>query len=80
MLFRSVDENAVTIKAATKREEKEERGDYYRCEISQGAFARTVGLPAEIEVSKAKATFKDGLLKLSLPKLEKSKRRSITVE
>ena len=76
----SVGDNAVTIKAATKREEKEERGDYYRCEISQGAFGRTVALPAEVEASKAKATFKDGLLKLSLPKLEKSKRRTITVE
>lgn len=76
----SMGDNTVTIKAATKREEKEEKGDYYRCEISQGAYARTVGLPAEVDTSKAKAKFKDGLLELNLPKVEKSKRRTIAVE
>lgn len=76
----SIGDNTVTIKAATKHEEREEKGDYYRCEISQGSYARTVGLPAEVDASKAKAKFKDGLLELTLPKLEKSKRRSITVE
>lgn len=76
----SMGDNTVTIKATSKREEKEEKGDYYRCEISRGTYARTVGLPAEVDVSKAKAKFKDGLLELTLPKLEKSKRRSITVE
>ena len=40
----SVSDNAVTIKGGTKREEKEEKGDYYRCEISRGTFARTVVL------------------------------------
>jgi HSP20 family protein len=76
----SMGDNTVTIKAATKHEEKEEKGDYYRCEISRGAYTRTVGLPAEVDASKAKAKFKDGLLELTLPKLEKSKRRTITVE
>ncbi len=76
----SMGDNTVTIKAATKREEKEEKGDYYRCEISHGAYARTVTLPAEVDADKAKAKFKDGLLELTLPKLEKSKRHTITVE
>ena len=40
----------------------------------------TVMLPAEVDGSKAKANFKDGLLELVLPKLEKAKRRSIAVE
>ena len=76
----TMSDNTVTIKGSVKHEEKEEKGDYYRREISEGSYARTVMLPAEVDGSKAKAQFKDGMLELTLPKLEKAKRRSITVE
>ena len=76
----SVTENSVTIKGSTSHEEKEEKGDFYRCEISRGAYARTVGLPAYVDADKAKASFKDGVLELKLPKVEKSKRRSIEIK
>ena len=73
-------ENSVTIKGSTRHEEKEEEEDYYRCEISQGSFSRTVMLPCEVNNDKAKATFKDGMLELVMPKIEQSKRRTVTVE
>ncbi len=76
----SVTENSVTIKGTTRHEEKEEKGDYYRCEISRGAYARTVPLPSYVDADKAKASFKDGVLELKLPKVEKSKRRSIEIK
>jgi len=76
----SVTENSVTIKGTTRHEEKEEKGDYYRCEISRGAYARTVALPSYVDADKAKANFKDGVLELKLPKVEKSKRRSIEIK
>ena len=76
----STTDTTVTIKATTRHEEKEEKGDYYRCEISRGAIARTVALPAEVRSDKAKASLKDGVLELTLPKVEKSKRRTVTVE
>ena len=76
----SVTENSVTIKGTTSHEEKEEKGDYYRCEISRGACARTVALPSYVDADKAKANFKDGVLELKLPKVEKSKRRSIEIK
>lgn len=76
----SVTENSVTIKGSTSHEEKEEKGDYYRCEISRGAYARTVALPSYVDADKAKANFKDGVLELKLPKVEKSKRRSIEIK
>jgi len=75
----SVSDSSLTIKGETKAEEKEEKGDYYRCEISHGAFSRTVALPAEVDDAKAKATIKDGMLELKLPKREKSKRHTITI-
>lgn len=76
----SVTDNTVTVKGSTHHEEKEEKGDYYRREISSGSFSRTVMLPAEVDGSKAKADFKDGILELVLPKIEKSKRHAVKVD
>jgi HSP20 family protein len=76
----TVGEDSVTIKGSTRHEEKEEKGDYYRREISSGAFLRTVALPATVDGSKAKANFKDGILELTLPKTEKAKRHSVKLD
>jgi len=70
----------VTIKGSSRREEKEEGGDYYRCEIASGAFARTVGLPSAVDTEKVKAKFEDGMLKLTMPKISKAKRRRIKLD
>lgn len=76
----SMTDNTVTIKACTCYENKEEKSDYYRSEIAQGQYARTVGLPADVDIEQAKTSFKDGLLELTVPKLERSQRRSIKIE
>ncbi|MEW6133475.1 MAG: Hsp20/alpha crystallin family protein [Pseudomonadota bacterium] len=73
-------DNTVTIKGKTSHEETEEKGDFYRCEISRGAFSRTVALPGEVDGSQAKASFKDGILELTLPKQAKSKRVSVKID
>lgn len=76
----SVTNNTVTIKGSTSHEEKEEKGDYYRCEISRGSYSRTLSLPAEVDEEKTKAKIKDGILELTLPKLTRSKRHSVKIE
>lgn len=76
----SVTDNTVTIKGSTRKEEKEEEGDYYRCEISRGSFSRTVTLPADVNGDKAAAQFQDGVLELTLPKEARSRRRRIEVQ
>jgi HSP20 family protein len=76
----SVTENTVSIKGTTSHEEKEEKGDYYRSEISRGEYMRTLTLPAGVDESKARATFKNGILELTLPKLKESKRQKIKVD
>jgi HSP20 family protein len=76
----SMTDTTVTIKGSTSHEEKHEKGNYYRCEISRGAFSRTVALPSNVDTDKAKAVFNDGILELTIPKVEKAKRKSITVE
>jgi HSP20 family protein len=76
----SVNHDTVTLKASTRTESKEEKGDYYRREIATGYFSRTIALPAEVDGKKASAHLKDGVLELILPKIEKSKRQRIEVK
>lgn len=75
----SVSGNMLTIRGESKKEVKEEKGDYYRAELTRGSFSRTLALPAEVDDSKTKASMKDGMLELTLPKVEKAKRRSIKI-
>lgn len=58
-------------KAEEEREEKEK--NYWRKEIRKGSFVRVIPLPREVEVKKAKASLKDGVLKITLPKTEETK-------
>lgn len=76
----SINGDLFTIKGKTRHETKEEKGDYYRCEVSQGSFSRTVTLPAPVDEGKASAQLKDGMLEVSLPKIESSKKRAIKIE
>lgn len=73
-------EDTVIIKASTQHESKEEKGDYLRREITQGSFARTIPLPAAVQGDEARASFKDGVLELTLPKAAPAKRHSVKVE
>lgn len=74
--------DVVTISGEKKTEEKTERKDYYRVERSFGSFTRRLHLPVEVQVDKATASFKDGVLEISMPKSEaaKKKTRKITVK
>ena len=76
----TVGEDSITIKGSTRREDKEEKGDFYRHELTTGSFSRTVGLPAAVDGAKAKAVFNDGVVELTLPKTEKTKRHSVKVD
>jgi HSP20 family protein len=71
----------LTIKGEKREEsEKKEDGRSY-VERSYGMFHRSIPLPAEVDADKAKASFKKGVLKVTLPKTEESRRaaKKITV-
>lgn len=72
-------EHSVTIHAKTARDETEEKGEYYRHERAVGEFQRTIGLPENVDSNKAKANFADGILDLTFPKTEVTKRHKIEV-
>lgn len=65
----------ITISGEKKKEEKVERKDYYRVERSYGSFTRSFRLPKEVQTDKAKATFKDGVLEVKVPKTEEAKKK-----
>ncbi len=77
----SVNNQTITIRTTTKEEKKaEEKGKYFRREIMHGEFQRTLSLPDNVDGDKAKASFKDGILTVSIPKTEKSKRKNIEIQ
>ncbi len=76
----SMTDTSVTIDAKTSYEDKEEKSNYYRSEIVQGEYSRTINLPAEVNIDKAKSSFKNGVLELTVPKLERAKRRTIKLD
>lgn len=76
----SVNDDSVTIKGKAMRETKEEKGDYYRCEIGRSEFSRSFSLPCAVDASKASAHLKDGMLELTLPKIEKAKKHAVKID
>jgi HSP20 family protein len=74
-----VTEDAITISGEKKKEEKVERKDYYRLERSFGSFSRSFSLPAGVQSSDARASFKDGVLEIKVPKKEEARKKKIKV-
>ena len=68
-----VTDEEVTIRGETKREEEVKGKNYYRSERAYGSFSRTVALPAAVEREKARASFKDGVLEVVIPKATESR-------
>ena len=64
----NLSQDTVTISGHKKEEEQVEKKDFYRLERSYGAFTRKLRLPAEVQPDKAKATFKNGVLEVRIPK------------
>ena len=76
----TVSADCVTLKAHTGYGKKEEKGVYYRREMSYGEFQRTIALPHTVDGENATATFKDGMLEVTLPKAGKTSRNKVIVE
>ncbi len=76
----SLQDNVLTIKGEKKQEEVKEGTNYHRTERVWGAFQRSFTLPAAVESGKVNAVYKDGVLKIALPKAEEAKTKEIQVK
>ncbi len=77
----NVTENSVEVKAEVKIEAKEEKEGVYRVERSYKGFYRMIPLPTEVKPEEAKATYKNGVLEIRIPKVKESgKAKKVKVE
>ena len=76
----TLSDNILTVKGE-KKEEKEDKGENcHRVERSYGSFQRSFHIPEKVQMEKVDATYKDGILKLTLKKDEKSEVKKIEVK
>jgi HSP20 family protein len=76
----SLENNVLTIRGE-KRQEAEERNErVHRFERSYGTFERTFALPSTIDPDQIQASYQDGVLTVTLPKVEKARPREIPVQ
>ena len=78
----SVEDGMLRIRGEKKYEREENEKGQYRMERSYGSFERAIPLPVEVDEAKAKAEFKNGVLRLTLPKRPgaQSRRKKIPVK
>jgi HSP20 family protein len=74
-----VSAEAVSISGERKEETKTEEKGMTRTEFRYGRFQRVIPLPARIENTNVQADYKDGILKLTLPKAEEEKNKVVKV-
>jgi HSP20 family protein len=76
----TVEDQVLTI-AGERRQEKEEKNKkYHRIEREYGSFSRSFSLPANAAADKVSAEFKDGLLRVRLPKDGKAAPKTIEIK
>jgi HSP20 family protein len=76
----SITGNTLTIKGEKKSEKEEKNKNYHFVERKYGAFSRSVTLPVSVKTDQIKAEYKNGILEISLPKIEKSQVKKIPVK
>ena len=75
----TVTDNAVTIKGEKKEEKEDEGKNYYYMERSYGSFQRVIPLSVETDSGKAEASFKNGVLNITLPKRQTTKAKGTKI-
>jgi HSP20 family protein len=74
-----LENNVLSLRGQRKLESEVKRESYHRVERSYGTFSRSFTLPTVVDQASIKAEFKDGLLRLTLPKREEAKPKQIQI-
>jgi HSP20 family protein len=75
-----IENGTLSLKGERRFESEEKNQGYHRIERSFGSFARYFGLPDTVEPDKVQADYKNGVLKVTLPKKEIAKPRTVKVD
>jgi len=73
-------DNVLTLSGEKKQEITEDKDNILRIERSYGRFERSFSLPNTVKSDTVRASFEDGVLKITLPKAEAAKARQIEIE
>ncbi|HEC79287.1 MAG TPA: Hsp20/alpha crystallin family protein [candidate division WOR-3 bacterium] len=76
----TVKDNILSVSGERKQEKETKDKTFHRIERYYGKFCRSIELPSEVDPDKVKATYKDGVLNITLPKPESAKPKQIEVE
>jgi HSP20 family protein len=76
----SISNDTLTISGERKMEKEEKGKTYHKIEMNYGKFERTIRFPGEVLADKAKASYKDGILSVSVPKSEKAKVKELEIQ
>ena len=75
-----VRDNVLTLKGERRSEKEVKEGNYLRVERAYGGFQRAFTLQAAVQADKIRAVFKDGVLDVSIPKVEEAKPKQIKID
>jgi HSP20 family protein len=75
-----VHDNVLTIKGERKYEKENKDGNYHICERSYGTFQRAFTLPENVQTEGIDAEYVDGVLRLTVPKVEPEKPKEVKIE
>src|SRR5919106_4154031 len=75
----TVENNVITLRGERQFEKKEDSDNYHRVERSYGSFTRSFTLPQTVSAEGANAEYRNGVLRVTLPKREDTKARRIQV-
>ena len=76
----TMQDNILTIRGEKKEEKEAKESNYHRTERSYGSFQRSFTLPTHVKSDKIEASHKDGVLTITLPKVEEAKPKQIEVK
>lgn len=76
----SIENNVLTLRGERRFEKKDEGDNYHRVERSYGSFTRSFTLPQTVTGETANAEYKNGVLRVTLPKREEVKARRIEIK
>lgn len=76
----TLQDDVLTLRGEKKQEKEVKEENYHRVERVYGSFNRSVSLPVAVDANKVEATFKDGVLRITLPKAEEAKPKQIKVK
>ena len=76
----SIEKDRLTIRGKREKPAESEKVNYFYQECYWGPFFREIFLPLEIDPKKSQATFKEGILTIRMPKIEREKMKKIEVK